>query len=107
MLSKLLFKNQDKKQLVIAIIGAFMGITFLITSIHYIVKVNDFGSYLVSKTCTELKIKLIHVSSSEAYGTARYSTMKETHPLLPTTIYASSKAASESDRKSTRLNSSH
>ena len=44
MLNKLLFKNQDKKQLVIAIIGAFMGITFLITSIHYIVKVNDFGN---------------------------------------------------------------
>ncbi len=43
MLNKLLFKNQDKKQLIIAIIGAFMGITFLITSIHYIIKVNDFG----------------------------------------------------------------
>lgn len=60
-----------------------------------VVQVNDYGTYLVSKTCAELKIKLIHVSSSEAYGTAKYSTMKETHPLLPTTIYASSKAASE------------
>jgi UDP-glucose 4-epimerase len=60
-----------------------------------LVKVNDYGSYLVGKVCTELKIKLIHVSSSEAYGTAMYSTMKETHPLIPTTIYASSKAASE------------
>ena len=43
MLDKLLFKNQNKKQLIIAMIGAFMGITFLITSIHYIIKVNDFG----------------------------------------------------------------
>jgi hypothetical protein len=43
MLNKLLYKNQDKKQLIIAIIGAFMGITFLITSIHYLIKVNDFG----------------------------------------------------------------
>ena len=43
MLEKLLFRNQDKKQLLIAIIGAFMGITFLITSIHYIIKVNEFG----------------------------------------------------------------
>jgi len=60
-----------------------------------IVKVNDYGSYLVSKVCSELKIKLIHVSSSEAYGTARYATMKEDHPLLPTTIYAASKASSE------------
>ena len=60
-----------------------------------LVKVNDYGSYLVGKVCNELKTKLVHVSSSEAYGTAMYSTMKETHPLVPTTIYASSKAASE------------
>ena len=43
MLNKLLFKNQDKKQLIIAIIGSFMGITFLIVSIHYLIKVNQFG----------------------------------------------------------------
>ncbi|MES2589310.1 MAG: hypothetical protein V4622_10035 [Bacteroidota bacterium] len=43
MLSKLLFKNQDKKQLIVAMIGSFMGITFLITSIHYLIKVNEFG----------------------------------------------------------------
>ena len=43
MLTKLLYKNQDKKQLIIATIGAFLGITFLITSIHYLIKVNDFG----------------------------------------------------------------
>ena len=43
MLNKLLFKNQDKKQLGIAIIGAFMGITFLVTSIHYLIKLNEFG----------------------------------------------------------------
>jgi len=60
-----------------------------------IVKVNDYGTYLVSKVCSEIKIKLVHVSSSEAYGTAKYSSMKEDHPLLPTTIYAASKAASE------------
>jgi len=29
--------------LIIAVFGAFMGITFLITSIHYIIKVNEFG----------------------------------------------------------------
>lgn len=43
MLNQLLFKNQDRKQLVIAIVGAFMGITFLVTSIHYLIKVNEFG----------------------------------------------------------------
>jgi len=61
-----------------------------------VVKINDYGAYLVAKLCAELKTKLIHVSSSEAYGTAKYHTMKEDHPLLPTTVYAASKASSES-----------
>jgi hypothetical protein len=43
MLNKLLFKNQDKRQLIIAMIGAFLGISFLIVSIHYLIKVNEFG----------------------------------------------------------------
>jgi len=60
-----------------------------------VVKVNDYGTYLIAKTCTNLKCKLIHVSSSEVYGDAITKSMKENHPLLPTTIYAGSKAASE------------
>jgi ABC-type antimicrobial peptide transport system permease subunit len=43
MLNKLLFRNQDRKQLIIAMIGAFLGITFLITSIHYLIKINEYG----------------------------------------------------------------
>ncbi|MGB6464002.1 MAG: GDP-mannose 4,6-dehydratase [Nitrosotalea sp.] len=60
-----------------------------------VVRVNDYGAYLVAKACTELHCKMIHVSSSEAYGSALSSPMKEDHPLLPHTIYAGSKAASE------------
>lgn len=60
-----------------------------------VVKVNDYGSYLVAKVCTELNRKLIYVSSSEVYGDALTVKMKENHPLLPTTIYAGSKAAGE------------
>lgn len=43
MLNKLLFRSQDRIQLVVAMIGAFLGITFLITSIHYLIKVSEFG----------------------------------------------------------------
>jgi len=60
-----------------------------------VVKINDYGTYLVAKLCTNLKKKLIHVSSSEVYGDAITVPMKETHSLLPTTIYAGSKAAAE------------
>ncbi|MGB0934373.1 MAG: FtsX-like permease family protein [Lishizhenia sp.] len=43
MLSKILFKNQSKSQLIIAIIGAFLGFSFLLTSLHYLIRVNEFG----------------------------------------------------------------
>lgn len=43
MLRKLLFQHQDRRQLVIAVIGSFLGMTFLLTSIHYLIKVNEFG----------------------------------------------------------------
>jgi len=60
-----------------------------------VVKINDFGTYIVAKICTKLKRKLVHVSSSEVYGSALTVSMKETHPFFPTTIYAGSKAAAE------------
>ena len=43
MLRKLLFRQQNRRQLTIAVIGAFLGMTFLLTSIHYLIKVNEFG----------------------------------------------------------------
>lgn len=43
MLNKLLFRNQDFRQLLVAMIGSFLGISFLVTSIHYLIKVNEFG----------------------------------------------------------------
>lgn len=43
MLKKILFKFQNKIQLIIAMIGAFLGFTFLIISIHYLIRVNEFG----------------------------------------------------------------
>lgn len=43
MIRKLLFNQQDKKQLYIALLGVFIGITFLVTSVHYLLRVNEFG----------------------------------------------------------------
>lgn len=39
--------------------------------------------------------RLIHFSSSEAYGSAQHVPMAESHPLLPTTPYAAGKAAAD------------
>lgn len=44
LLKKILFRNQNKSQLVIAIIGSFLGFTFLVTAIHYLIRVNEFGN---------------------------------------------------------------
>ncbi len=43
MLKKVLFHNQDKTQLAIAVLGSIIGLLFLISSIHYLVRVNEFG----------------------------------------------------------------
>lgn len=65
---------------------------------------NPFDAYMVNveiaNTLLELlKVgayqTLIHTSSSEAYGTARYSPMDEKHPTDPTTPYAAGKAAAD------------
>ncbi len=65
---------------------------------------NPFDAYMVNveiaNTLLELlKIgayrSLVHTSSSEAYGTARYAPMNEDHPTDPTTPYAAGKAAAD------------
>ncbi len=57
---------------------------------------NDVGTYTVCRACNSNKInKLVYISSSEVYGTAKYVPMNEKHPLTPRTIYAASKASGE------------
>ena len=60
-----------------------------------VVNVNGYGTFLVAKACSNFNVKMIHISSSEVYGTARSSSMKESHLLTPTTTYAASKVSSE------------
>ncbi len=43
MLQKIVLRNQSKTQLVIALLGAFLGVLFLLVSVQYFFKVNQFG----------------------------------------------------------------
>lgn len=65
---------------------------------------NPYSAYMVNVKIAETlmhlmldgKFKtLIHMSSSEAYGTAQYTPMDENHPMNPTTPYAAGKAAAD------------
>ena len=65
---------------------------------------NPFDAYMVNVEIANTLLELlklgiyktlIHTSSSEAYGTAKYSPMDEIHPTDPTTPYAAGKAAAD------------
>jgi len=65
---------------------------------------NPYTAYMVNVNLANTSLRLlkegayetlIHISSSEAYGTALYSPMDENHPLNPTTPYAAGKAAAD------------
>jgi UDP-glucose 4-epimerase len=53
------------------------------------------ASTLAELVRTQIVEDIVHISSSEVYGSARYTPMDEKHPLIPQTPYASSKAAGE------------
>lgn len=65
---------------------------------------NPFDAYMVNVEIANVLLELLkigsyktlmHISSSEAYGTAQYSPMDENHPINPTTPYAAGKAAAD------------
>lgn len=58
--------------------------------------VNATGTLVVLAEARKTGVaKLVHVSSSEVYGTARYVPMDENHPTFPETVYGSAKLAGE------------
>ena len=65
---------------------------------------NPHGAYMINVQIADVLMNLmrngafktlIHMSSSEAYGTALYAPMDENHPMNPTTPYAAGKAAAD------------
>lgn len=59
-------------------------------------EVNALGTLKVLRACKEAKVKrIIHYSTSEVYGTAKYVPMDEDHPTKPLSTYAASKLAAD------------
>lgn len=57
--------------------------------------VNATGTMNVLKAAKANRVPLVHMSSSEVYGTALYTPMDENHPMRPGSPYAATKLASE------------
>lgn len=61
-----------------------------------VAEVNSVGSINIFKACLNYDVKrLVHISSSEVYGSAKYTPMNEQHPLCPYSTYAVAKAAAD------------
>ena len=58
--------------------------------------INAIGSINIFKACLDHRVKrLVHVSSSEVYGSAKYTPMDEQHPFHPCSTYSVAKAAAD------------
>lgn len=61
-----------------------------------IAETNAIGSINLFRACVDRNIKrLVHISSSEVYGSAQYSPMDENHPMCPQSTYAVAKVAGD------------
>lgn len=61
-----------------------------------VAEVNALGSINTLKACSDNKVnRLVHISSSEVYGSARYVPMDEKHPLQPYSTYSVAKTAAD------------
>lgn len=62
---------------------------------------NIIGTLNVCQSVLKNKVKkMIHISTSEVYGTAKYSPIDENHPLQPQSPYSASKISADSIAKS-------
>lgn len=77
-------------------LGALISIPFSYLDPRNVVETNILGTLNVLNAVREFSIeKMIHTSSSEVYGTARYVPINERHPLQAQSPYSASKIAAD------------
>jgi len=85
-----------KGQEVVFHLGALIGIPYSYVNPRDVVDTNVGGTLNVLTAARDFKVeKIIHTSTSEVYGTARYVPMDEGHPVNPQSPYAASKLAAD------------
>lgn len=77
-------------------LGALIAIPYSYQAPRQFIDTNVVGTLNVLQACLEAHIeKVVHTSTSEAYGSARYTPMDEEHPLQGQSPYAASKIAAD------------
>ena len=77
-------------------LGALIAIPYSYQAPRQFIDTNVIGTLNVLQACLEERVlKVIHTSTSETYGSARYTPMDENHPLQGQSPYAASKIAAD------------
>jgi NAD dependent epimerase/dehydratase len=73
-------------------LAALIGIPYSYVAPESYIQVNVTGTHHVARACLRAGVaRLVHTSTSEAYGTARQVPIAEDHPLQPQSPYSASK----------------
>lgn len=77
-------------------LAALIGIPYSYVAPHSYVATNVLGTLHILEACKQLGVeKIVHTSTSEAYGTARYTPIDELHPLQGQSPYSASKISAD------------
>jgi len=77
-------------------LGALIAIPYSYTAPASYVATNVSGTLNVLEAVRDLEVpRLVHTSTSETYGTARYTPIDERHPLQPQSPYSASKIGAD------------
>lgn len=77
-------------------LGALIGIPYSYVNPYDVVQTNVLGTYHVLEAARELGVeRVVHTSTSEVYGSARYVPMDEAHPLQGQSPYSASKIGAD------------
>ncbi|HEY9855757.1 MAG TPA: GDP-mannose 4,6-dehydratase [Stenomitos sp.] len=85
-----------RKQDVVFHLGALIAIPYSYVQPHDYVQTNIVGTANVLDACRDSEVsRLVHTSTSEVYGTARYVPIDENHPLQGQSPYSASKIGAD------------
>lgn len=77
-------------------LGALIAIPYSYQAPRHFLETNVMGTFNVLQACLEEGVlKVVQTSTSETYGSARYTPMDEQHPLQAQSPYAASKIAAD------------